>query len=92
MCILLYGSIRMQESVKVGQSSLTRKIMTIALLPIIIVVWMTGWILTQIALQGELIEIKQKTVPTHLGNKEHAKETKAPNEDSTIINEPQIVA
>ena len=82
----------MQESVKVGRSSLVRKIMTTVLLPIIIVVWMTGWILTQIALQGELIEIKQKTLPTHPGFKEYAKETKAPNEDSTIVNEPQILA
>ena len=66
--------------------------MTIVLLPIIIPVWMTGWILTQMALQGELIEIKPKTVPTHHGFKEYAKETKEPNENSTRVNEPQIVA
>ena len=53
---------------------------------------MTGWILTQIGDQGEPSEISQKSLPTHLGFKEYAKETKAPNEDSTIVNEPQIVA
>ena len=82
----------MQENGKKGQSSFVRKIMTIVLLPIIIPVWMTGWILTQMALQGELIEIKPKTVPTHHGFKEYAKETKEPNENSTRVNEPQIVA
>ena len=82
----------MQESVKVGQSSPVRKTIIIVLLPVIIVVWMTGWILTQIALQKELIEIKPKTVSTHHGFKEYAKETNEPNEDSTIVNEPQIVA
>ena len=82
----------MQDNVKTQKKSLLRKIVTIAFLPIIITIWMTGWVLTQLGIQGELIEIKPKTMPTHHGFKEYAKETKEPNENSTRVNEPQIVA
>lgn len=82
----------MQDNLKAKRNPLLRKIVTLAFLPIIIFIWMTGWILTQIGDQGEPSEISQKSLPTHLGFKEYAKETKAPNEDSSIVNEPQIVA
>ena len=82
----------MQDNLKAKRNPLLRKIVTLAFLPIIIFIWMVGWILTQIGDQGEPSEISQKTLTTRLGFKEYAKETKAPNEDSTIVNEPQIVA
>ena len=82
----------MQKSVKEHRNPLLRKIITVVFLPIIIFVWMTGWILTQIGSQGEHTEISQKTLLTHPKFEEYVKELEAPDEDSRIADEPQIVA
>lgn len=78
----------MQENVKAHSNSLLRKIVTIVFLPIIIIIWMTGWTLTQIGDQGESTNINQKTLRTHPEFKAHEKESKAIDEESRITNEP----
>ena len=80
----------MRENVKTHRNSLLRKIVTIVLLPIIIIIWMTGWTLTQIGDQGEPTKISQKTLQTYPGLKTHQKESKTTREDSKIANEPII--
>lgn len=82
----------MQDNLKAKRNPLLHKIIVVAFLPIITFIWMIGWILTQIGDQGEPSEISQKTLPTRFGFKEYVKETEAPDEDSIIVNEPQIVA
>ena len=82
----------MQDNLKAKRNPLLRKIVTLAFLPIIIFIWVTGWILTQIGDQGEPSEISQKSLQTHLGFKAYAKESEVADEDSRIVNEPQIVA
>ena len=74
---------------KEPRNPLLRKIITVVFLPIIIFVWMTGWTLTQIGSQGEHTKISQKTLLTH---PKYDKELEAPDEDSRIADEPQIVA
>jgi hypothetical protein len=82
----------MQESVKMRRSSLLRNSITIVFLPIIIFIWMTGWALTQSGEPGESTEISQKTLRTHPRFEALVKESEVPDEDSRIVNEPQIVA
>ena len=53
---------------------------------------MTGWVLTQIGEPGESTEISQKTLRTHPRFEALVKESEVPDEDSRIVNEPQIVA
>jgi hypothetical protein len=80
----------MQENAKAHRNSLLRKIVTIVFLPIIIIIWITGWTLTQIGDQREPTKINQKTLQTCPGFKAHQKESKATEEDSRIANEPII--
>jgi len=87
---IVKGSIHMQKSVKAHRNSLLRKIVTIVFLPIIIIIWMTGWTLTQIGDQGEPTNINQKTLQTYPGFKAHQKESKATDEEPRIANEPVI--
>lgn len=47
------------------RSSFARKIITVAFLPIIIVIWMVGWTLTQIGNSGGSIEIKTNVLTNH---------------------------
>lgn len=82
----------MQGNMKAKRDPLLRKIITLAFLPIIIFIWMTGWILIQIGSQEKPTEISQKTLQTHPGFKAYVKECELPEEDSRIANEPQIVA
>ena len=79
----------MQKSMKAHKKSLLRKIVTIVFLPIIIIIWMTGWTLTQIGDRREPTNIDQKTLQTHPGFKAHQKESKT-DEESRIANEPII--
>jgi len=53
---------------------------------------MTGWVLTQIGEPGESTEISQKTLRTHPRFEILDKESERSDEDSRIVNEPQIVA
>ena len=55
----------MQENAKVRRISLVRKICTIVFLPIIICVWMIGWVLSQMGSPMNPLEINQKTLQTH---------------------------
>ena len=82
----------MQDNLKTQKKSLLRKIGIIAFLPIIITIWMTGWVLTQIGSQGEPSKINQETLLTHPGFKTYEKRSEVPDEESREINEPQIVA
>lgn len=70
-----------------------RKIATLVLLPAIILLWMTGWILTQMGSQEMSTEIRQKTDMTHPEFQAN-EENKMPedNEDSQIAYEPEIIA
>lgn len=47
------------------RSSFARKIITVVFLPIIIVIWMVGWTLTQIGNSGGSIEIKTNVLTNH---------------------------
>jgi uncharacterized membrane protein len=63
----------------------------IVFLPIIITIWMTGWILTQIGDLGKPIEISPKTLKSNAAFKKYVKESEEPEKDSRIANEPLIV-
>ena len=52
---------------------------------------MTGWILIQIEPQAESAEISQ-TLRTNIRFEAQNNESKAPDEDSRVNNEPQIIA
>ena len=77
------GELRMQQTTHARRAPLWRRVMTIALLPTIIFLWMTGWILTQIGVRA------------HPEFEAHRKEFRIPdeyNEDSRIAYEPEIIA
>ena len=80
----------MRENSKANSNSLLRKIVTIVFLPIIIIIWMTGWALTQIGDQMESANINQKPLRACPGFKAHEKESKKMDEGSRITNEPII--
>jgi len=73
----------MQERVD-PKNSLLRKIITIASLPLLTFIWMTGWTLTII---GEKFEIKESTQKTL---KNHPKFETQENEIETLENETKI--
>ena len=52
----------MLHNVNARRTPVWRKIVTIILLPTIIFLWITGWILTQTGSSMESTEIQQKTV------------------------------
>ncbi|MCJ7721204.1 hypothetical protein MUO98_02190 [Candidatus Bathyarchaeota archaeon] len=81
----------MQENLKARRNPILHKIITIVFLPIFIFIWMTGWILIQIEPQAEHAEISQ-TLRTNTRFEAQNKESKAPDEDSRVTNEPQIIA
>jgi len=66
--------------------------LTLGLLPIIIFVWTTGWILTQIGSQERPTIIGQKTLITNPEFEADEKESRIPDEDSRIEYEPEIIA
>ena len=73
----------MPRNVNARRTPIWKKIITLVLLPAIIVLWMTGWILTQIGSQGESIELRPENVLVH-----HVcqaiDETKIPEEDEDL--------
>jgi len=83
----------MQRNVNARRTPIWRKIITLVLLPAIIVLWMTGWILTQIGSQGESIELRPKNVLAHHTSQAND-ETKIPekDEDSNMPYNPEIIA
>jgi len=81
----------LQENLKARRNPILRKIITIVFLPIFIFIWMTGWILIQIEPQAEPAEISQ-TLRTNIRFEAQNNESKAPDEDSRVTNEPQIIA
>jgi hypothetical protein len=86
------GELQIQQNSHSRRVPVWRKILTLGLLSIIMFVWITGWILTQIGDQRESTEISQKSLRTHPGFETYVKESEVPDEDSRIVNEPQIVA
>ena len=82
----------MQDNVKVKKRSLLRKVATIVFLPILILVWMTGWILIQSGDPGKQVAIKQKTKHSSPKLNSYFNEPQEQEEDTTNLNEQQIVA
>jgi hypothetical protein len=80
----------LQENLKARRNPILRKIITIVFLPIFIFIWMTGWILIQIEPQAEPAEISQ-TLRTNIRFEAQNNESKVPDEDSRVNNEPQII-
>ena len=56
------GELHMSHNVNVRRTPVLRKIATLVLLPAIIFLWITGWVLTQTGSPVESTEIQQKTV------------------------------
>ena len=83
----------MLHNVNARRTPVWRKIVTIILLPTIIFLWITGWILTQTGSPLESSEIQQKIV---LANHESQanKENKISKDvlDSGIEYNPEIIA
>jgi len=70
-----------------------RKTVTLALLPAIILLWMTGWVLTQIGSSCLSAEIRQKsdlTYPEFQANEDS--EIAEDDENSRIAYKPEIIA
>jgi len=83
----------MPQNLREHRTPVWRKIATLVLLPAIICLWMTGWILTQMGSQEMSTEIRQKTVIANHDSQAN-EDTKMPedNEDSQIAYEPEIIA
>ena len=83
----------MPQNLREHRTPVWRKIATLVLLPAIILLWMTGWILTQMGSQEMSTEIRQKTDLTHPEFQAN-EENKIPedNEDSQIAYNPEIIA
>ena len=77
----------MQENGKSDSKSLLRKILIIIFLPIIIIIWMTGWTLTQIIDQEDHMKNKQKTLQIRHEFKAQ-EEPEEIDKESRIANEP----
>lgn len=73
----------MQERVGT-KNSLLRKIITVASLPLLTFIWMTGWTLTIIEEKFEFRESTQKTL------KDHPKFETKENEIETLDNDTKI--
>ena len=83
----------MPQNLREHRTPVWRKIATIVLLPAIILLWMTGWILTQMGSQEMSTEIRQKTVIANHESQAN-EETKLPEDvqDSRIAYNPEIIA
>ena len=83
----------MPQNINTHKTSVWRKIISFLLLPTIIFLWITGWILTQTGSPLESSEIQQKIV---LANHESQanKENKISKDvqDSRIEYNPEIIA
>jgi len=74
----------MPQNLREHRTPVWRKIVTLVLLPAIILLWMTGWILIQIGSQGESTIIRQKTVLTNRESQVN-EETKIPKDSFSQI-------
>ena len=81
----------MPTAINNRRTPIWRKTITLFLLPVIIPLWMTGWILTQIGSQENSNPIRQKTVLTQTIYQKNDEPTN-PQEDSQIPYQPQIIA
>lgn len=83
----------MPKNLREHRTPVWRKIATLVFLPAIILLWMTGWILTQMGSQEMSTEIRQKTDLTHPEFQAN-EEDKMPedNEGSRIAYEQEIIA
>ena len=83
----------MPTAVKSRRTPIWRKVTILVLLPVITLLWMTGWILTQLGSQGNSKEIRPKTMLTQTTYQTN-NETKTPqkDEDSQIPYRPEIIA
>ena len=68
------------------RGSFARKIITIVFLPIIILIWMVGWTLTQLDNSNGSIEIEPKILETN--SKFGIFESNSENDDEKISNYP----
>ncbi|MEJ2280554.1 MAG: hypothetical protein P8X97_01330 [Candidatus Bathyarchaeota archaeon] len=75
----------MQKNLK-PRGSFARKIITIVFLPIIILIWMVGWTLTQLDNSNGSIEIETKILETN--SKFGIFESNSENDDEKISNYP----
>lgn len=80
----------MQKSAKMRSGPY--KIIIIASLPIIIFIWMTGWMLVLIGSKMDLQKANQKNLETHYKLETHPKKSEITDEDSRTTKEPIIVA
>ena len=89
----MWGELCMPQNLRDHRTPVWRKIATLVLLPAIILLWMTGWILTQMGSQEAFTEIRQKTDRTYPEFQAN-EDTKIPedNEDSQIAHNPEIIA
>ena len=87
------GELHMMHNVNASRTPVWRKIATLVLLPTIIFLWITGWVLTQTGSPVESTEIQQKTVQANHESQAN-QENKIPEDvqDSRIANNPEIVA
>ena len=83
----------MPQNLREHRTPVWRKIVTLVLLPAIILLWMTGWILIQIGSQGESTEIRQKTdLANHESQANEENRISEEDEDSRIAYNPEIIA
>lgn len=75
---------------KTQRNSILRRIITIVFLPIIVVIWMTGWTLMQIGSTGRPREIKQDIMHTPSEFETQEKSEIPIDEDSRIIDQPIV--
>jgi hypothetical protein len=80
----------MQENVKKHEGSLFRKIIIVASLPLITLIWMTGWTLTVIGKRLEPRESVQNTIRIHPRFESHMKNFEPIAEDKKITTETPI--
>jgi hypothetical protein len=80
----------MRKRMKMRRNSPLRKIMSLIFLPLIIFIWMTGWIITQIAEPTEFSKISQKNNKVNLKSEEPEMKSELESEDSRIAHEPII--
>ena len=83
----------MAHNVNAHRTPVLRKIATLVLLPAIILLWMTDWVLTQTGSPVESTEIQQKIVQANHESQTNEK-NKNPEEvqDSRIEYNPEIIA
>ncbi len=83
----------MLQKINRSRTPVWRKTVTLFLLPVIILLWMTGWILTQIGSSCMSAEIRQKadiTYPRFQSNQDS--KIAEDDEDSRIAYKPEIIA